>query len=70
MTFRRMTLKESQQVKPQRLKIVTAKATDTVETLAHSMTASGHALERFRVLNGLGPHDRLKAGEKVKVVAD
>ncbi|HXX08143.1 MAG TPA: M48 family metalloprotease [Pseudolabrys sp.] len=70
MTFRRMTLKESQQVKPQRLKIVTVRATDTVETLAHRMATSGHAVERFRMINGLGPHDRLKAGEKVKVVVD
>ena len=32
------------------------------------MAMSDHALERFRVLNGLGPHDRLKPGEKVKIV--
>jgi len=70
MTFRRMTLKESQQVKPQRLKIVTANATDTVEKLAHRVGTTEHALERFRVLNGLGPHDHLKAGEKVKVVVE
>ena len=70
MTFRRMTLKESQQVKPQRLKIVTASATDTVEKLARRMGTTEHALERFRVLNGLGPHDHLKAGEKVKVVVE
>ena len=70
MTFRRMTLKESQQVKPQRLKIVTVKAADTVEILAHRMATSGHSVERFRVINGLGSHDRLKAGDKVKVVVD
>jgi predicted Zn-dependent protease len=70
MTFRRMTLKEGQQVRPLRLKIVTVGANDTVEKLAHRMATSGHAIERFRTLNGLGPHDRLKPGEKIKLVVE
>jgi predicted Zn-dependent protease len=32
------------------------------------MAVSDHALERFRVLNGLGLHDRVKPGEQVKIV--
>ena len=70
MSFRRMTLKESQQVKPLHLKVVTVGANDTVEKLAHRMATSDHSLERFRTLNGLGPHDRLKPGEKVKIVVE
>lgn len=70
MSFRRMTLKEGQQVKPLRLKIVTVGPNDTVEKFAYRMATSGHALERFRTLNGLGPHDRLKPGEKVKLVVE
>ena len=70
MSFRRMTLKESQQVSPLRLKIVTVGPNDTVEKLAHRMATSDHALERFRMLNGLGQQDRLKPGEKVKVVVE
>jgi predicted Zn-dependent protease len=70
MSFRRMTLKEGQQVKPLRLKIVTVGANDTVEKFAHRMATSGHALDRFRTLNGLGPHDRLKPGERVKLVVE
>ena len=53
-TFRRMSLKESEQIHPLRLKIVTVGAHDTVETLARRMASSDHALDRFRVLNGLG----------------
>ena len=64
MTFRRMTLKESQQVKPLHLKIVTVGANDTVEKLAHRMATSDHPLDRFRVLNGLGQHDGSKAGRE------
>jgi predicted Zn-dependent protease len=69
-TFRRMSLKESEQVHPLRMKIVTVGAHDTVESLARRMATADHALDRFRVLNGLGPHDTLKAGAKVKVVVD
>jgi predicted Zn-dependent protease len=57
MTFRRMSLKESQQVKPLRLKAVTVGKNDTVAKLARRMAVSG-----------LGPHDRVKPGEHVKIV--
>jgi predicted Zn-dependent protease len=67
MTFRRMSLKESQQVKPLHMKAVTVRKTDTVASLAHRM-AIDHGLERFRLLNGLGPHDGVKPGEVVKLV--
>ena len=70
MTFRRMSLKESEQVHPLHLKIVTVGANDTVEKLAHRMAITDHPVDRFRVLNGLGPNDRLKPGEKVKMVVD
>ncbi len=69
-TFRRMSLKESAQVHPLRLKIVTVGGKDTVESLARRMATADHALDRFRVLNGLGPRDTLKPGAKVKIVVD
>jgi predicted Zn-dependent protease len=67
MTFRRMSLKESQQVKPLHIKAVTVGKADTVASLSHRM-AIDHGLERFRLLNGLGPQDRVKPGEVVKLV--
>ena len=69
-TFRRMSLKESEQIHPFRLKIVSVGAHDTVEKLSGRMAVSDHKLERFRVLNGLGAADKLKAGEKVKLVVE
>ena len=69
-SFRRMSLQESAQVHPLRLKIITVAAKDTVESLARRMATADHALDRFRVLNGLGPNDTPKPGTKVKVVAD
>ena len=69
-TLRRISLKESEQVHPLRLKIVTVGANDTVETLARRMAIADHALDRFRVLNGLGPQAQVKPGAKVKIVVD
>ena len=69
-TFRRMSLKESEQVRPLRIKIVTVGAHDTVEKLARHMATADHALDRFRVLNGLSAGDKLKPGEKVKMVVE
>jgi len=69
-TFRRMSLKESEQIHPFKLKIVTVHANDTPEKLAGHMAVSDHKLERFRVLNGLAANDKLKAGEKVKIVIE
>jgi predicted Zn-dependent protease len=68
-TFRRMSLKESEQVRPQRIKIVTVGANDSVEKIAHRM-ATDHQLDRFRVINGLSASDKLKPGDKVKIVID
>jgi predicted Zn-dependent protease len=69
-TFRRMSLKESAQIHPLRLKVVTVGANDTPEKLAHRMATADHPMERFLVLNGLSAGDRLKPGEKVKIVVE
>jgi len=69
-TFRRMSLKESAQIHPLRLKVVTVGANDTPEKLAHRMATPDHPLERFLVLNGLSAGNRLKPGEKVKIVVE
>ncbi|MGH6995600.1 MAG: M48 family metalloprotease, partial [Stellaceae bacterium] len=69
MSFRRMSLKESREIKPLRVKIVTVGAHDTVASLARRMAVTDHRIERFRVLNGLGPKDEVKPGERVKIVA-
>jgi len=69
-TFRRMSLAESQQIKPLHIKIVTVGANDTIDRLASRMAVGSKRRERFLVLNGLGPHDTVKPGEKVKIVAE
>ena len=69
-TFRRLTPAEAQQAKPLRLKIVTVRPGDTVERLASRMAMIDRQVERFRVLNGLEPGERLKAGAQVKIVVE
>jgi predicted Zn-dependent protease len=65
-----MTLAESQAAKPLHIKIVTVAPGETVERLAGRMAIADRAVERFRVLNGLGANDRLSAGDQVKIVVE
>jgi predicted Zn-dependent protease len=69
-TFRRMTLAESQAAKPLHIKIVTVVAGETVERLASRMAIPDRPVERFRVLNGLGPNERVSPGDQVKIVVE
>jgi predicted Zn-dependent protease len=69
-TFRRMTLAESQAAKPLHIRIVTVGPSDTVERLASRMAIADRTVERFRVLNGLGPGERVSPGDQVKVVVE
>src|SRR5690606_30939025 len=58
-SLRRMTPAEIRAIRPLRIRVVTASATDTPETLAAKMAISTMPLERFRVLNGLRPDQPL-----------
>ena len=69
-SFRRMSIAETEQAKPLRLRIVTVTPGDTVEKLAGKMAVADRALDRFRVLNGLDPGDKLKSGSEVKIVVE
>jgi predicted Zn-dependent protease len=69
-TFRRMTLAESQAAKPLHIKVATVERGDTVEKIAGLMATPDRPIERFRVLNGLGPNDRVNPGDLVKVVVE
>jgi len=69
-SFRRMSLAEIKQAKPLHLRVVKVVPGDTVEKLARRMVVPDRRVERFRVLNGLAPGDRLKPGSEVKIVAE
>ena len=61
---------EAAATEPWRLKIRPVQAGDTVARLSRQMAVNNFKEETFRVLNGLRPGDRLRAGQLVKVVAD
>ncbi|MGE3989559.1 M48 family metalloprotease [Pseudorhodoplanes sp.] len=69
-SFRRMSNAEVRSARPLRLKIVTVGAGDTAERLAARMAVSDKPVERFRVLNGLDPTDRVKPGDTVKLIIE
>jgi predicted Zn-dependent protease len=69
-TFRRLSEQEVHSTKPLHLKIVKVQPGDTVETLATHMALLDRQIERFRVLNGLGSDEQLKAGERVKIIVE
>ena len=65
-----MSLAEIDQAKPLRMQVVKVGPGDTVERLASRMAVSDRQVERFRVLNGLDPGERLKPGSEVKIVVE
>lgn len=67
-SFRRIPPEEARSVRPQRIDIVTVRPGETVEYVSRQMAFEDHRLERFRALNGLTPADRVRPGQKVKVV--
>ena len=66
----RPSLEEIEDAKPLRLQVVTVGPSDTVEKLATRMAVTDRQVERFRVLNGLEPGERLKSGSEVKIVVE
>ena len=67
-SVRRLTSAEAAQVIPRRLRVVTVQRGDTISGLARQMAYDNAREERFRVLNGIGPNDVLRAGDRVKLV--
>jgi len=67
-SFRRADAKDIAQIRRVGIRIVTAKAGDTADTLARQMGAQPRGAELFYVLNNLYPGDRLEPGAKYKLV--
>jgi predicted Zn-dependent protease len=67
-SMRRINADEAAQVIPRRIDVVTAGASDTVQTLASRMAYGSAQVERFRVLNGLGSNSQLVPGERYKII--
>jgi predicted Zn-dependent protease len=69
-SFRRLTPAEAARLHPQAIRVVTVRAGDSVAGLAAKMPFPDFREERFRVLNGLAPGDRLTPGQHVKIIVE
>lgn len=68
-SFRQIDGNEAAQYnRPQRIRIVTVKAGDTVQSLSSRMVMEDEKEGWFRILNGLTDGQQVQAGQKVKIV--
>jgi len=70
-SFRRLSAAEIKAARPLRIKVVTVKPGETVESIAaRHMAHADRPVERFRILNGLAQAARLKPGDQVKILVE
>jgi len=55
-------------LRPQQIRIVTASAGDSVESLAGRMMVDKAPLEQFRAINALQAGERITPGRKYKLI--
>lgn len=69
-SLREMTAAERRDIRPRRLKIVTAKPGDSVTTLSAAQPYPSLKEQRFRALNSMAASENVIAGKTYKTVAD
>lgn len=67
-SMRRISANEAAAIKPRKLAVITARAGDTVQSLASRMAFADAPLDRFLVLNGLTSQSRIVPGQKIKLI--
>ncbi|MGQ3676515.1 M48 family metalloprotease [Xanthobacter sp. TB0139] len=69
-TFRRVSTREAQTVRPLRIRVETVGFGDTPAKLARRMMVPSQQMELFLNLNGLKAGDKLKYGDRVKIISE
>ena len=69
-SFRQLDQRTLVSLKPLNIRIITARAGDTDETLAARMSGVDRPRELFRVLNHVAPGTSIAPGTKIKIVTD
>ena len=67
-SFTPLTAKEAARVRPLRLDIKRARGNESISRLARSLPYGRANPDWFRVLNDLGPDDRPRKGQALKIV--
>ena len=70
LSFRALGATEAASLRPLRLRIVTVRPGDTIDSLGQRMAVDDYRVERFRVLNALDRDSALSPGDKVKLVTE
>lgn len=67
-SFRRLSQKDRDTLKPYKIRVITSKRGDNVASLSKRMGIEKFKEEQFRVINGLGPRDEVQANRLYKIV--
>ncbi|MBT3905503.1 MAG: M48 family metalloprotease [Rhodospirillales bacterium] len=68
-SFQRISEREARNLRPLRISVVTVRRGDTVESLAARLPVERFRLELFEALNGITRGQRLRPGQKVKLIS-
>ena len=69
-SFRPLSEREIANLRPLRLRVRPVRRGETVASLAATLPFDDFRVERFRVLNGLAPGERLRRGRLVKLIGE
>lgn len=69
-SFRKMSPQEAAALKPLRIRVITVQPGETVASLSTRMLGTNRKLELFTLINALTPTSALKAGDRVKIIAE
>ena len=69
-SFRRISERDAASVRPLRVRVVTARPGDTLETFVRQMQVDRLPREELIVLNGMPNEYQIKPGDQVKIVTD
>nr|WP_255561490.1 M48 family metalloprotease [Pseudohoeflea sp. DP4N28-3] len=69
-SFRKLTAGEAKSLQPLRIRIVTARARDTLTSMAAKMRGTDRKQELFQLLNAIGPGAGIEPGRRYKIVTD
>lgn len=69
-SFRLLSPKEKEQLKPLRIRVITVKAGETVPALAALMQGTVYKGKLVRIINGLSPSATVSAGDHIKIIAE
>ena len=68
-SFRRLSVKEAADIRPLRVRITTAKSGDTAVSLAKRYPFERFKQEWFQLLNNMEPGDKIRPGQKLKMIS-